>query len=263
MGHEEELKAKALVLLPALKTELGDELTNNVPDKQLLKYLYWKSDVKRAAERFRAHVDWRKSNPWVFDDPQLRVSTDIQLKKLIRSEFLIAPKSIVSKSNAAVIVGRLRNNDMTDGRTYTEVCRTIIYMIDRVLEREEAQLNGIIIFHDLAGISRNNFHPLIPKTVLSAIIGHFPVKISGLYILNSPFFFKSFIYPITKVLFPKKLKERTHFIKSIDEIYNVISQPLLLKEHDGELSFDVDAEITSYEKDEESEKFGSLSFCVA
>jgi hypothetical protein len=263
MSNEENLKSLALTLLPGLKTELGD-LTTNVPDKQLLKFLYWKPNIQRAASRFRAHVQWRKDNAWAFDDPHLRLSSDEQLKRLIKSEFIIAPESIVSKNGAAVLVGRLRNNDMGDGRTPKDVCRAILYIIDRVLEREEAQMNGIVIFHDLGGLSKNNVHPLIPKMLLSAIIGNFPVKIRGLYLLNRPFFFKVLFTPIKKVLFPKKLKERTYAVDSIDEIYKIVEKEKLLTEHGGELDFNPEDWVSKHEKNEESEdNFGSLHHCIS
>ena len=87
MSNLEEIKAKAFSLLPGLKTELGDAAAD-VPDKQLLKFLHWKPDITRAAERFRAHLKWRKGNPWAFDDQPLRVSSDEQLKKLLKNDFL-------------------------------------------------------------------------------------------------------------------------------------------------------------------------------
>jgi len=262
MSNEQDLKAKALALLPGFKTELGEELTTSVPDKQLLKFLHWKPDINRAAERFRAHVQWRNDNGWAFDNPHLLVSTDKQLKKLTKSQFFIAPESMVSKGGAAVIVGRLRKNDMKDGRTPTEVCRAILYTIDRVLEREEAQMNGIVIFHDLNGLSKNNIHPLIPK-MLTAIIGNFPIKISGLYLLNPPLVFRVFFTPIIRILFPKKLKERTHYVDSIDDVYNIIDKAKLLKEHGGELDFDPDTEVARHEENEENDNFGSLHSCIA
>lgn len=260
--QEEELKAKALDLLPGLKTELGEELILNVPDTQLLKFLHWKPDINRAAERFRAHIQWRKANPWAFDDQDLRIKSDEQLKKLVQSQFLIAPSTVVSKDGASVLIGRLRNNNMKDGRTPKEVCRAILYLLDRVLEREGAQINGIIMFHDLQGVGKNNLHPMIPKLLLTAIIGHFPIRIRGLYILNAPLFFKAFFTPIKTVLFPKKLKERTNFVGSIEDIYEVIDQNRLLKEHGGDLDFDVEKEMSKHELHEESDDFESFKGCM-
>ena len=41
-----------------------------------------------------------------------------------------------------------------------------IYTINRVLETPNAQENGIVVFHDLKGLVRNNLDVRIPKMVL-------------------------------------------------------------------------------------------------
>lgn len=61
---------------------------------------------------------------------------------------LIVPESLVDKDGSPVLMGRLRHNDMTDGRSVQDVCRMIIYCVDRLLERTEAG-DGITIFHDM------------------------------------------------------------------------------------------------------------------
>ena len=59
----EELQAKVLELLPALKEELGKDAVD-CTDTLLMKFLFWKPNVTRAAERFRAHQKWRKDSPF-------------------------------------------------------------------------------------------------------------------------------------------------------------------------------------------------------
>jgi hypothetical protein len=51
------------------------------------------------------------------------------------------------------MLGRLRHNDITDGRTVEDMCRMIVYTIYRVLEQETAHIHGVTVFHDLTGIS--------------------------------------------------------------------------------------------------------------
>ena len=51
-------------LLADLKVTLGDECAA-VSDDILLMFVRWKRDVARAAERYRAHVEWRKSATWM------------------------------------------------------------------------------------------------------------------------------------------------------------------------------------------------------
>jgi len=254
-----ELKKRALELLPSLKEELGD-LANGVSDANLLKFLYWKTDVSRASERFRAYVTWSKENPWAFDS--LEASKDGQLKKLLMDNIVIGPESLVSKDGGAVLVGRLRNNDMTDGRTPQEVCRLILYLIDRALEREEAQIHGVTIFHDLSGLGRNNVHPGIPKLLLKGILGHFPLRINGFYLLNAPWFFRTFVSTAVMTFFPKKLKQRTHFIDSLDDLHKYINKEKLLKEHGGELDFDTKAWVENQCERERNGTRETLHECI-
>jgi hypothetical protein len=46
------------------------------------------------------------------------------------------------------------------------VVQMAIYTINRVLETPNAQENGIVVFHDLKGLVRNNLDVRIPKMVL-------------------------------------------------------------------------------------------------
>ena len=175
-GSNANVVDQAEALLPELKVELG-EAARGISDKDLLRFLYWKADVKRAAGRFRDHIKWRQENKWAFDDPELKVSSDEQLQKLLKDQILVAPDSLTSKDGCAVVIGRLKNNDMSDGRKPVDICRMFLYIIDRVMERKEAQLNGVIVFHDLDGVSKNSLDLRIPKILFPAIIGHFPIRI--------------------------------------------------------------------------------------
>lgn len=270
-------KETALSLLPALKQELGAELVDGVPDHQLLKFLLWKTDVSRAAERFRAHVRWRESNAWAFGDgdetednhqqqkhKRLTVTDDPEIGRLLGGAFVVAPPSLTSPKygGAAVIVGRLRKNDMKDGRTPVDVCRSLLYVIDRTLEREEAQLHGVVVFHDLQGLKRDNVHPAIPKMLLGGILGHFPLRIRGLYLLNAPWFFKVFFRVVSNLFFGKKLKQRTHFVDNLEDMYAVLDKKNMLTEHGGELDFDAEAWVEEQRRLEESGGAGSLSCCL-
>ena len=218
-------------LLPALKTELGDA-ADGVSDENLLKFLRWKPSVERAAGRFRDHQKWRAENPFAFEDRPLQASKDDELKRVLETDVVIAPEDFVSKKGSAVLCGRLRNNDMTDGRTVEDVVRMVLFTMDRVLEREHAQVHGITLFYDMKGVTSKNIHVGIPKVLLNAIIGHFPIRIEGAYILNAPFIFRG-MFSMIQVMMPPKLRKRFHFVSSIDEVYEVIDTDLLLEEHGG------------------------------
>mmetsp|Transcript_24701 Transcript_24701/g.44725 ORF Transcript_24701/g.44725 Transcript_24701/m.44725 type:complete len:289 (-) Transcript_24701:1171-2037(-) len=218
-------------LLPSLKEELGQS-AHGVSDENLVKFLNWKPSVDRAAGRYKSHVKWRKENPFAFETRPLRAGDDAELKRVLESDTLVAPDDLVDKEGSPVMLGRLRHNDMTDGRTVEDVCRMIIYTIDRVLERETAQIHGITVFHDLTGITTKNVDKKIPKLLLGAIVNHFPIRIKAVYILNAPIFFR-IIFSVIQYLMPKKLRSRFNFISDITEVYKVIDQDQLLEEHGG------------------------------
>ena len=137
-------------LLPSLKKELQNDCIVS-KDYNLVKFLNWKSNVKRAAGRYRGLQTWKSQNEFAFTN--LLASQDESLKRVLESEVLVAPEGMVDKQGRTVLVGRLRNNDMSDGRTPRDVVRMFIYTIDRVLENPAAQQNGIVVFHDLTGLS--------------------------------------------------------------------------------------------------------------
>lgn len=248
-------------LLPALREELGDEAAG-VSDSTLLKFLGWKPSVGRAAERFRAHRTWRASNPFAFDDPArpLRVGKDPELGRVLGSDFLVAPDGMTAMDGSSVMVGRLRKNDLSDGRTVEDVVRAILYTIDRVVEREGPAGEGMTVFHDLSGLSTNNVSPMIPRILLPALVGNLPIKIRGIYLLHAPFFFRVLFKGVSLML-PSKLKSRIHFVDSLEEVHAAIEQEQLLEEHGGKRTYSSKDWIDAQEKREEDGTLESLSDC--
>ena len=84
-------------------------------------------------------------------------------------------------------------------------------------------------------VPKSNVDPGIPKILFEAIIGHFPLRIQGIYLLDAPFFFRA-IFSVVSLMLPKKLRDRTKFISDINEV--PISKKDLLTEHGGERVFD-------------------------
>ena len=250
------------VAVDALRAELAQAAVG-VPDEQLSKFLDWKPNVARAAGRFRAHCSWRAAHRFAFDDPPLLASGDPQLKRLLESEVVVAPDGMVDKQGASVLVGRLRNNDMSDGRTPEEVCRMALYTIDRVLETSNARHNGVAIFHDMTGVQSKNFSPAVPKLLFGALVGNLPVRIKGIYILNAPLFFRAF-FSVFSLLLPTKLQDRVRFVSSLSEVYEVIDQEQMLSEHGGSRTHDTAAWVSNHIAREASGELPSHSLmcCV-
>lgn len=259
---EDSLDPKAVELIPSLRNELG-AAAEGVSDSNLLKFLHWKPDVERASARFRSLLEWRKENSWAMDDTRkpLLASEDPELKRVLESDVIVAPDGLVDKKGSTVLVGRLRNNDMSDGRQATDVCRMILYTIDRVLERKSTLIHGITIFHDMNGLSKKNVDVSIPKLLVKALVGHLPIRIQGIYILNAPLFFRG-IFSVISLMLPAKLRARTHFFKDIKEVYEIIDKDQLLVEHGGKRMHDSSQWVADQIHREENGTLDSLKDCA-
>lgn len=138
--------------------------------------------------------------------------------------------------------------------------RMLLYTMDRVLERPHAQVHGITLFHDMKGVTAKNLHIGIPKVLVNAIVGHFPIRIESAYILNAPFIFKG-MFSLISFLMPAKLRKRFHFVNSIEEVYEVIEKDQLLEEHGGKRVHDSTAWVSSQMERESNGSVCSLKEC--
>ena len=241
-------------LLLDLKTELGSEC-DGVDDDHLLKFLHWKPNVERAATRYRDLVKWKTANPGLFDDT-LRVSKDPELERCLLSEVVVSPPSLKTRQGGAVLIGRLRNNDMTDGRTADGVCRMLFYTIDRVLQRPETKLHGMTIIHDLRGFDKiKNARLEVAKRLFHGLFGQFPVHVNAIYICNAPMVFIGFFKIMSNLFMTKKVRQRIKFIddfKELNEIYDVIDPNDLLTDLGGTLEWSIKDWVEEQKQKEQS-----------
>lgn len=250
-------------LLPDLKAELGAECCEGVSDEHLLMFLNWKPSVKRASERYRNFCQWRVSdgNKGIFDET-LMISKDPELERLLASEVIVSPPNLLTKAGGPVLIGRFRNNDMTDGRTVDGVCRMMLYTMDRVLHRPEAQSHGITAIHDVRGFNPSKNGRLeVAKRLVKIFLGVFPVQIKGLYICHAPLVFYGF-FKLVSLFMPKKLKGRIHFCDSfseLDTVHGVIDPKNLLAETGGFLEWSVQDWIDEKKLEEESGEWKTLA----
>jgi len=242
-------------LLPALKESLGST-AEGVEDVHLKQFLRWKPNVSRASQRLEAFLQWKKANPTLFSSG-LRLTKDEELVRLLKSEVIVHPPGLKTNGGSPILIGRLRNNDMKDGRTVEGVCRMMFYTMDRMLEMPETCDEGITILHDLKGFNPSKNADLgIPKVLFGAIFGHFPIRIKNIYLMNAPFVFYAFFKAMSTLLFPAKVRARCVFINKLDDIKDVMDTDALIKGVGGKAEFSVDDWIEAQKKREQD---GSLS----
>eukprot|EP00970_Alexandrium_tamarense_P015482 scaffold5185_cov198-Alexandrium_tamarense.AAC.30 len=228
-------------LTTTLRDALGDE-AKDVHDEVLCRFIHWKPDVTRAADRFRAYQKFRKDNSYVFDDKQLLLSQDPKLSYLLQNGMVVAPEELVAKDGSSVMIIRGAKCDVTTHDCNDlDASRAIFYTLQQILERgTTSPLVGVTIVLDLVGINRRNVPGKLAK-LLSSASGCFPLRIKAIYVVAMPWWFPSG----NKRLFSPKLRERIHFVNDRGALVEFIEKDRLLEEDGGIFSFDLQSWISS------------------
>jgi len=208
------------------------EIAPGVSDQNLYKFYCYRQNTEERIKIFLDHKTWRSQNEWV-DNPPLRADSDSTLKRILLSETIVQPKGMVDKQGRPCLFLRLRNNDMTDGRTPKDVCRCALYNIERLLQRKEAVENGVCLVNDLSGMTKKNFHSGIPKVLMTALSGEkIPIRVKQFILINPPWFFNA-VFSIVQTFMSPKLRRRFVILKSFDEVNEYIDSANLLEENGG------------------------------
>eukprot|EP00930_Biecheleria_cincta_P070413 TRINITY_DN58049_c0_g1_i1.p1 TRINITY_DN58049_c0_g1~~TRINITY_DN58049_c0_g1_i1.p1 ORF type:complete len:300 (-),score=43.69 TRINITY_DN58049_c0_g1_i1:13-840(-) len=226
-------------LLALFRAKLGESAVK-VSDHNLAKFLRWKADVARAAERFSKLREWQSTpdGSFLYTPNYLQAIQDPMLRKVLESGIIVCPDGMRDKYGHKLLVGRLRFNDFGDGRTPADIVRMALYTIEHALQDPDTQRGGLAIFQDMRDVGPSNISLSVPRMLLPALFGHYPVKMKAIYILNAPFFFSHMIFPVIKMMMPAKLQERIFFLSSLSELYEHIDQQSLFAEHGGARSHD-------------------------
>lgn len=228
-------------LSKALRSALGDD-AKDVSDGTLSRYIHWKADVTRAAERFRSYLKFRKDNEYIFDEKPLLLSHDPKLSFLLQNGMVLAPENCRARDGSAVFILRAAKCDVfSHGCTDKDVSRAIFYMVQTVLDSKASDpLLGISVVLDLEGVVRKNIPSNLAK-LLSKAKGCFPLRIKAIYVVAMPWWF-----PNHRRLFSPKLRERIFFLKEKSALYDYIEKDRLLEQDGGTLiNFDVQLWISS------------------
>jgi len=244
-AFKDSTESEAFVFLTAsLREALGDDANDGVTDKMLSRYIRWKPDTRRAADRYLAYQTFRKENLYIFDgDKPLLLSQDPKLTFLIQNGFVVAPEELVAKDGSRVMIIRGAKCDVT-----AHVCndqdasRAFFYILQRMMERETLDpLKGITIILDLECAKRKNI-PRRLANLLSKAAGCFPLRVRAIYVVSMPWWF-----PVAgnRRLFSAKMRSRIHFLKDKGALQEYIEKDRLLEEDGGIYNFDLQSWISS------------------
>jgi len=238
-------ESEAFVFLTSsLRETLGDD-AKGVSDNTLSRYLRYKPDVKRAADRFRARRLFRKENTYVYDDKPLLLSQDPKLTHLIQNGFVVAPEELHAKDQSHVMIIRGAKCDVGTAPHFCDshdASRATFYILQKMMERNTLDpLKGITIILDLSGYTRKNLPSQLAK-LLSKAVGCFPIRIQSILVISMPWWYPS---AGNKKLFSPKMRSRIHTLKSRADLHDYIEKDRLLEEYGGILNFDLQAWISS------------------
>jgi len=240
---QDDTEREAFVFLTAsLRKTLGDD-AKNISDETLSRYIRWKPDVKRAADRFRSNQTFRKESSYGFDDKPLLLSQDPKLTYLVQNGMVIAPEELVAKDGTGVLIIRGAKCDMTSHKKCDDrdAARAIVFVLQKALERNSIDpLKGVTVILDLVGVTRKNV-PRKLANLLAKATGCFPVRIRAIYVVAMPWWFPS---GYTK-LFSAAIRSRIHFLKNKTALSEFIEEDRLLEEDGGIYNFDLQAWISS------------------
>ncbi|KAK9404762.1 alpha-tocopherol transfer protein-like [Crotalus adamanteus] len=173
-------------------------------DAFLLRFLRArKFDYDRALQLLVNYHCCRRSWPEVFTN--LKPSA---VKAVLESGFVTVLSHLDNEGRHVVCI---RPDRWTPSNyPITENIRAIYLTLEKLVQSEETQVNGIVILADYKGISlskASHFGPFIAKKVIGILQDGFPIRIKAVNIINEPRIFKG-IFAILKPFLKEKIANR-------------------------------------------------------
>ncbi|KAG9474465.1 hypothetical protein GDO78_004658, partial [Eleutherodactylus coqui] len=179
-------------------------LRTRVDDAFLLRFLRArKFDYDRALQLLVNYYTCRKGWPEVFSN--LRPSA---VKPVLDSGFLTVLPLADTEGRRIVCMRPGQWNPQSF--PITENLRAIYLSLEKLIEAEETQVNGIVILADYEGVGlsqASHFGPFIAKKIIGILQDGFPIRIKAVNIINEPRIFKG-IYAILRPFLKEKIVKR-------------------------------------------------------
>lgn len=205
-------------------------LRTRVDDAFLLRFLRArKFDYDRALQLLVNYYSCRKGWPELFTD--LRPSA---VKPVLDSGFLTVLPHSDKEGRRVVCIrpGRWNPRDYP----ITENVRAMYLSLEKLIESEETQVNGIVILADYGGVGlsqASHFGPFIAKKVIGILQDGFPIRIKAVNVINEPRIFKG-IFAILRPFLKEKIVKRFFLHGSdLSSLHSNVPKAILPDEYGG------------------------------
>ncbi|XP_018430175.1 PREDICTED: alpha-tocopherol transfer protein-like [Nanorana parkeri] len=204
-------------------------LRTRVDDVFLLRFLRArKFDYDRALQLLVNYYGCRKGWPELFTD--LRPSA---VKPVLDSGFLtVLPQNDMQGRRVVCILSRWNPRDYP----MTENIRAMYLSLEKLIESEETQVNGIVILADYQGVGlsqASHFGPFIAKKVIGILQDGFPIRIKAVNVINEPRIFKG-IFAILRPFLKEKIVNRFFLHGSdLSSLHSNVPKAILPDEYGG------------------------------
>lgn len=248
LGETPEVKRNSLTQLRQLLEE-DDELRVPPDDDFLLMFLRTrKYKVHNALETIRRYFRARKNMPEYFEE----LTTSSSLYRTVFRDH-----KLIMYANERDPQGRVTSVTKYGAWSpkicsVAELLRCGLWAMECHLLDEETQIRGFVAMVDLKGFGAQHLTQLTPwfvGRVISIAQDSLPVRLKGIYFLNTPAVFQA-VYTIAKPFLSAKLKSRLHFIGSdLSELCGVFPSELLPEDFGGTMNdFDCDRQESFFNK---------------